>query len=132
MDADSSDFAILADRNRNQIERHAAMNRRFAVGLGHQRHLATGLEIADRALATAFVGRLAGEAEQAQTIGAFLARSLDLEPGQGHCATGKPAQQCCALGIVGGLGIGLHPRLHRPPVGHCGAHVGQHLGKLGA
>ena len=70
---------LLADRHHDQVERDAAVDRRLAVGLGHQRHRAALLEIADRAFAAALVGRLAGEAEQAEPVGALLARTLDLD-----------------------------------------------------
>ena len=113
MDADAGDLAAFADRHDDEVERHAAVDGRAAVGLGDQRHRAALLEIADRAVAAALVGRLAGELQDAERVGRRLARPLDLIAEQGHRAVGEPVQQRRAFRIVDRLGLGAHLRLHR-------------------
>ena len=117
MDADADDLAVLAHRYRDQVERHPAMDRRLEVALGHQRNRAALLEIADRALAAAFVGRLIRQPEDAEALDRFAARALDLEAEQGHRAVGEPVEQRAPLFVLDPVGILAHALLHRLPVG---------------
>src|SRR5687768_11120501 len=63
MDADAGDLAAFAQRNDDEVERDAAMNGRVALGLGEQRNLAAGLEMAHRTEAAGVVRRRSGDAE---------------------------------------------------------------------
>ena len=131
MDADAGDLALLAHRHDDEVERHAAVDGRLAVGLGDQRLGAAFLEIADRALAAALVGRVVGQLQDAEPLGRPLAGPLDLVAEQGHRAVGEPVEQRPAFAIVDLVGVGVHLRLHRAPVGDRGADVGEHPVKLG-
>ncbi len=131
MDADAGDPALLAQRHDDEVERHPPVNRRAQIRLGHQRLGAALLEIADRALAAALVGRIVGEPHDAEAVGRRLARPLDLVAEQGHRAVGEPVEQRPAFRIGDRLGLGVHVRLHRPPVGDRGADVVEHPLQLG-
>ncbi len=131
MDADAGDLAALAQRDDDQVQRHAAVHRRAQVGLGDQGLLPAFLEIADRALAAALVGRLARLAHDAKPLRGHHAGTLDLIAEQGHRPVGQPVQQGAALRIAHTVGLGMHVRLHHPPVGDRGAHVLEHALKLG-
>ena len=52
--ADAGDLSVFMNWNDRQIERHPAVNRRLALGLGHQRVFAAFLQIAHGAEAAAF------------------------------------------------------------------------------
>ena len=86
-------------RNDDEVERHAAVDGRLALGLGHQRHFAALLEIAHRAEAAAFVGRSARDAEDAERVGRRFVGLLDLIAEQGHRAVGEPVEQRRAFRI---------------------------------
>ena len=89
------------------------------------------LEIAHRAERSARIGRLAGDPEQAERVGGLAVGPLDLVAEQGHRAVGEPAQQGRAFLVAGLVGVGAHPRLHRPPVGDRGADVGEDPVEIG-
>jgi hypothetical protein len=125
MNADAGHLAALADRHHDQIERHPAVHGGAAVRLGHQRFGAAILEVAHRALATARVRRLAGNAEDAERFARRFAGPLDMEAEQGHRTVREPAQQAGMLGVEDLVGIGPHPRLHRLPIADGRAHVAE-------
>jgi hypothetical protein len=132
MDADPLDLLALAQRHDDEVERDAAVDRRAQVRLGEQRLLAALLEIADRALAAAFVGRIVGEAHDAEPFGRLLPRPLDLVAQEGHRAVGEPVEQGAALLVGDRIRLGVHLLLHGPPVGDGGADVGEDAAQLGS
>ena len=50
----------------------------------------------------------------------------------GEHSVGQPAQQGSPFGISQVGGVIAHRRLHKRPVGHCGAHIGQRFIQRGA
>jgi len=107
------------------------MDGRLALGLGHQRHAAALFEITHRAERAAFIGRRAGNAENAERTGRRLVRLLDLVAEQGHGTVGEPVEQRCALRIPDRRGVLAHLSLERFPVTHREPHVGQHALEVG-
>jgi len=131
MDSDADDLAAFPDGHDDEVERHPAVDRGPALGLGEERDVAASLEIAHRTERSAGVGRLAGDPEQAERVGGLAVGPLDLIAEQGHRAVGEPAQQGRAFLVAGLVGIGAHPCLHRPPVGDGGADVGEDPVEIG-
>jgi len=131
VDSDPDDLVSLADRNHDQIERHAAMHARLALGLGHQRHTAALLEIAHRAEAAALVGRRSRDAEDAERLGRRFVRPLDVIAEQGHGPVREPFEQRPALGIGDPGGVAAHLVLQRVPVAHRQPDVVQHPAQIG-
>ena len=131
MDADAGDLALFLQRHDDQVERHAAVHGRAQVRLGDQRHRPALLEIADRALAAALVGGIVGQLHDAEPVGRPLAVPLDLVAEQGHGAASQPVKQVPPFEIVDLVGLLVHLRLHRAPVGDGGADVGEDAVKLG-
>ena len=90
------------------------------------------LEIADRALAAALVGRLAGEpqdAERARTAARPAARPRSRAGSSRRRRTSAAAP--CPRRRRPSSACVVHLRLHRPPVGDRGADVGEHAVELG-
>src|SRR4029079_19339733 len=67
MDTDRLDLS-LAERHHHEIERNAAVDRRAALGLGHQRLIAATFEVTHGAETAALIGRRAGNAKDPQRL----------------------------------------------------------------
>ena len=105
------DLAAFAERNHDQVERNAAVDRRLALGLGHQRHVAALLEIAHRAEAAAFVGRSARNAEDAERVGRLPRRASRRGSRAGSSPRRRTSSSSArAFGIVDRRGVVAHLR----------------------
>ena len=130
MHANADDLALLADGHDDEIERNPTMDRRLALGLGHQWHVAALLEIAHRAEATALVRRSAGNAEDAERARRRLVWLFHMIAEQGHRAVGEPIEKGRAFRVVDQLRILAHAALQCLPVAHREAHVFEHTPKI--
>ena len=131
MHADARDLVLVAERDDDQVERDAAMDRRLALGLGHQRHFAALFEIAHRVEAAALVGRCARNAEDPQRLGGDLVGLFDMVAEQGHGAAGEPFEQRLAFRIGDRRRVLAHFRLELLPIAHRQADVGEHPPQVG-
>ena len=130
MDGERLDLLALAHGHDDEVEQHQAMDARQAVGFDDERVALAFLEPGEGGVERR--GRDQGlvmpGADAERRIAAAVAMD-DFVAGQGEMAREEPAQQGCPFFIGDRVGIGLHRGLHRCPVGHGGAHVGQRFGQ---
>ncbi len=131
MNADRGNLAAFADRNHDQVERDPAMDRRLALGLGHQRVLAAVFEVAHGVEAPALVGRRARDAEDAERVGRRFVRPFDVIAEQRHVAVGEPVEQGGAFGVRDLFRVRAHLALELGPVADGEPDVVEHALEVG-